>query len=197
VKQVTAILLIAILFFNWYGYRIITSYLQKHADGQLVTKLDNHIYEESELIELRVELNVPYQNNQTEFERHYGEIEINGKFYTYVKRKIENGFLVVKCIPNSQKDKIKAASNDFLKMAIGLDQDHQTHKQSNHSISIKNFLSDYDNHVCSWNIAFLNESHQHYFLTSASSLYTTYQLPMLHPPEGGSCLLVNSQFISV
>jgi hypothetical protein len=183
VKQITAILLIAILFFNWYGYRIITSYLQKHADGQLAINLDNNIYDEPQLIELKVELNVPYQNNQTEFERHYGEIEINGKSYTYVKRKIENGFLVVKCIANKEKDKIKAAGNDFLKMAMGLNQDQQTHKQNTHSISIKNFWSEYDNHVCSWHIHFFNESHQHYFLESASSLYTTYLSPMLHPPE--------------
>ena len=112
-KKLAAILLIAILFFNWYGYRIVTNILTQDSDKQLEARLDNNQYDESSLIEIRVALNVPYQNNQAEFERHYGEIEVNGKYYTYVKRKIDNGFLVLKCIQNYYKEKIKAAGNEY------------------------------------------------------------------------------------
>ena len=109
-KKIAAILLIAILSFNWYGYRIVTIILARNADKQLEVRLDNDQYNESELIEIRVALNVPYQNDQADFERHYGEMEVNGQYYTYVKRKIENGYLVLKCIlTNLIKSKIVPA----------------------------------------------------------------------------------------
>jgi hypothetical protein len=63
------------LFFNWYGYRIVTTILTKDADKQLEVQLDNQQYDETQLIEIRIALNVPYQNDQAEFERHYGEIK--------------------------------------------------------------------------------------------------------------------------
>ena len=80
-KKLAAILLIVILFFNWYGYRIVTNILAKDADKQLEVQLDNNDYDESQLIEVRVALNMPYQNDQSDFERHYGEMEVDGKYY--------------------------------------------------------------------------------------------------------------------
>ena len=127
-KRIAAILLILILFFNWYGYQIVTAILEKKADHHLEAKLDNNDYDESQLIEIRVALDMPYQVSQSEFERHYGEIEIGGKSYTYVKRKIENGYLVLKCISNNSKDRIKTAGNEFYKLANGLDQNQQDKK---------------------------------------------------------------------
>ena len=112
-KKIAAILLILILFFNWYGYRIVTSILSQHADKRLEVRLDNNQYDESQLIELKVALNMPYQNDQADFERHYGEIEIDGKYYTYVKRKIHNDTLYLLCLPNSNKTQLNAARIDY------------------------------------------------------------------------------------
>lgn len=101
-----------ILLFNWVGYRLLLNHLQQKADHQLETRIDRHHYDETQLVELRVALNMPYQTAWTEFERHYGEIEIDGKHYTYVKRKIENGYLVLKCIANPEKDRLETILED-------------------------------------------------------------------------------------
>ena len=85
-KKLAAILLVALLFFNWYGYRLITDYMQQRSDAQLEARLDQNDYDESQLIELRVPLNLPYHNDWTEFERYDGEVEIEGVHYKYVKR---------------------------------------------------------------------------------------------------------------
>ena len=85
-RKIAAISLICLLVFNWYGYRFVTGYFQKKADSQLEAKIDVNDYDESQLIEIRVALDMPYQNSSSEFERHYGEIEINGKIYAYVKQ---------------------------------------------------------------------------------------------------------------
>ena len=140
-KKIAAIFLLVILFFNWYGYRIAMMVLIQDADKQLEARLDNNDYDESQLIELRVSLNMPYQASQADFERCYGEMEVDGRHYTYVKRKIESGYLVLKCIPNSSKEKIHAAGNDFFKMTNGLGQPEK--KQDKNQVG-KNFPNEYD-----------------------------------------------------
>ena len=181
-KKLASILLIAILFFNWYGYRIVTTILTRDADKQLEVKLDKEEYDESQLIEVRIALNVPYQNDQAEFERHYGEMEVDGKYYTYVKRKIENGYLILKCIPNNFKEKIKAADNDFFKMANGLDGNQPDKKQTNSSFA-KNFWSEYDDRETDYTIDALSAIFNKNFLNNTSLLKDIYTSAPVQPPD--------------
>jgi hypothetical protein len=46
-------------------------------------------YDESQLIEIRIALDIPTKIAPTGFERHYGEIQFNGQIYAFVKRKVE------------------------------------------------------------------------------------------------------------
>jgi hypothetical protein len=156
--------------------------MTKGADRQLELALDNNEYDESELIELRVPLNIPYQNDQADFERHYGEMEINGKYYTYVKRKIEDGFLVLKCIPNNSKQKIRAVSHDFFKMTNGLDQEQQGKKQNNTSFA-KNFWSEYDGRESDFTIGVFAQLINNHFPDNPASLYTICHTTPSQPPE--------------
>jgi hypothetical protein len=79
--------------------------LSTKADSHLETQIDNFDYDESQLVEIRVDLNIPYQERYTEFERQYGEITIDGKPYTYVMRKMEGTVLILKCLHNIYKEK--------------------------------------------------------------------------------------------
>ena len=137
--------MICLLAFNWFGFRIVTDVLSEKADQRLETQLDNNDYDEAELIEVSVPLNVPYQNVQGDFERHYGEMEVDGVIYTYVKSKVENGNLVLKCIPNESKKQIRNAGNDYYKMSNGLDQD-QPGKKTNTNVS-KQSVGDFDDQL--------------------------------------------------
>ena len=153
VRKIVAISLICLLLFNWYGYRFVTSYLQKKADHQLEARLDVNDYDESQLIEIKVPLNMPYQNSWAEFERHYGEIEISGKIYTYVKRKIEDGNLILKCIPNTTKQDLKNADNILFTANNGLDQEQNNNKGNSPLTNIfKTIFNDYDNYSQTYNL---------------------------------------------
>ena len=141
--------------------------MQKNADRKLETRLDNSDYDESQLIEIRVVMNMPYQQRFTEFERHYGEIEIDGKSYTYVKRKVEGDVVVLKCIANHSKQQLKSIDNDWTKANAGVDTD-QPGKQQQQSSLAKNFWSEYDgqNDLCTLNkyVAFKTKATSGYFL---------------------------------
>jgi hypothetical protein len=182
-KKIAAILLICLLLFNWYGYRFVTSYLQKKADGQLEARLDVNDYNEAELLEIRIPLNMPYQNNSSSFERHYGEINLDGKIYTYVKRKIEDGYLVLKCISNDVKQKIKKADNILFTVNNGLDQENNGKSNSPANNIFKNLLSDFDDDFLNYNLKGLQDISKP-SLPKGISFFNSICLPVSEqPPE--------------
>jgi hypothetical protein len=143
-RKVFSILLMALLLFNWIGYRLVINYLQERADHQLQARIDINNYDDAQLMEIRVALNMPYQAVNTSFERHYGEIEIGGESYTYVKRKVEDGFLVLKCLPNHQKDVLKNNGNTYFNTTNGIDQENGKTAVPFSKV-VKAFTSEFDN----------------------------------------------------
>ena len=140
-KKLTVISLIALLVFNWYGYRLLMNYFETKANTHLQAKLDSNQYDESTLIKIKVPLNMPYISDWDHFEKYEGETEINGIHYKYVKRKIENGELVLLCIPNQQKTNLQAAGQNFFKLINDLQQPGAKKDSKEHSVKIP--ISDY------------------------------------------------------
>ena len=141
-KKSAAILLVFILFFNLFGYRFVINSLQQKADHKLETVIDNKEYNEDELMEIRLSLNMPYQERHTGFERHYGEITVDGKMYTYVKMKIEGNILILKCIANHNRQQLNNTANNIVKANSG--QDTENTGKKNNTFNNKVFSSDYD-----------------------------------------------------
>jgi hypothetical protein len=144
-RKFAAILLMLILLFNLCGYRFVISALQRQADRHIDTRLDNNDYDESQLIEIKMALNLPYQERFTDFERQYGQIELDGKSYTYVKRKIDGDVVIFKCIANESREQLKTISADMAKANSNTDMDYSG-KQQQHSSFARNLLSDFDDH---------------------------------------------------
>jgi hypothetical protein len=129
-KQLAAIFLIALFSFNLAGYRAFFYYQQQQSTAAIESKIDHENYDDAELMTVRVNLNMPYQAQQTEFERVDGQIEVNGILYKYVKRKIENGQLVLLCIRDQDGTKIQMARESFFKITNSLAQDKKDGKES-------------------------------------------------------------------
>jgi hypothetical protein len=140
-KKLAVISLIALLVFNWYGYRLLINYFETEANIHLQAKLDKDQYDESTLIQIRVPLNMPYIADWKEFEKYEGETEINGIHYKYVKRKIEKGELVLLCIPNQQKTNLQAAGQNFFKLVNDIQQPGAKKDSKEHSVKLS--ISDY------------------------------------------------------
>jgi hypothetical protein len=147
---------------------MIISLLQNKADASLEAYIDNKNYDESQLVEMRVELNMPYQDRHTEFERHYGEITIDGKAYAYVERKIDGNVLVLKCIANHQRQDLKEKSDAITKANSGQDQQNNNKKQS--SSFLKIFSGDYDHKNQSYALSVFNSTLKLYNAFSSVAL---------------------------
>jgi len=119
-KKGSAILLLLIFLFNIAGYRLLLNCLESAANTALENALDHNDYNERDLVTIKVSLNLPYQTDWPDFERVDGKVEFDGRTYTYVKRKIADGQLILMCLPNEQTTRLEKAGNDFFKLANDL-----------------------------------------------------------------------------
>jgi hypothetical protein len=181
-KRAAAILLLFIFLFNWFGYRLLSDYLQHRADTQLESQLDQHQYNEASLIEIRIPLNMPYQNVSSDFERYDGEIEFNGIHYKYVKRKVTNGELVLLCLPNENRMRLMNARDEFFKLVNDLKNPSQE-KNSTPANAIPNPVTEYWQQQNNWHLEALNMQQRQYtsyvIVIPSSPLITT----PAQPPE--------------
>ena len=122
-KKFTAIFFLLLFAFNWFGYRLVYEYLQQKSNHNLEALFDQNIYNESELVELKVAVNVPYQSSRADFERCDGEINVDGIIYKYVKRKLSNDTLYLMCLKNIDKMSLERAKNKIYKVTNDLQND--------------------------------------------------------------------------
>jgi len=161
-KKLAAIFFLSLFLFNVIGYRLVFYYAQQKADAATETAFDNNSYSEKDLITIKVPISLPYQTNWKEFERVDGEVTLDGKLYKYVKRKVENGQLVLLCLPDEHKMRLQTARDDFFKLANDLTT--SASKKSGSNVSAPNSLSDYD------------KQHSEYSISSITSK-ATYEAP--------------------
>jgi hypothetical protein len=134
-KRLAAILLMGVLFFNWYGYQLLGDYWQNCAERRLEASLDQNNYDESALISFKIPVtSLAYYTNSTGYERVNGQIDIGGVQYQYVKRRIYGDSLEVVCLPNILSMKLQTASNDFFRQVNDLQQQNQGKKNSTHPL---------------------------------------------------------------
>ena len=151
-KKIASILLLTLLLFNWVGYRLFSFYFENRVTARLEARLDNNDFNESELIEMRVPLDMPYQTSWEEFERYDGEVEINGRHYQYVKRKVSNGELVLLCLPNHDKNEIQKKRDAFFLLANDLGIDSKGNDGKQPSSNIKSPVTEYNQQVNEWTL---------------------------------------------
>ena len=114
VKRLAAILLMGILFLNWYGYQLLTRYMQARSDRRLEARLDRNEYDEYQLISLKIPITaLAYYQSSSEFQRVDGQIEIGGVHYKYVKRRIFGDSLELLCIANHTAMKLQKMRGDW------------------------------------------------------------------------------------
>lgn len=158
-------------------------WMEQKADAHLEARLDNNNYNESDLITIKVSLNMPYQNGWSDFERYDGEVEKNGKIYKYVKRKVQNDSLILLCIPHETKMSLQAAKDDFYKLVNDLQQNNSPKKGNDKKTTFKNLLSEYVQEIKSWSLNAHTRLSQQYFVENNSSNSTGYYLLPGQPPD--------------
>lgn len=181
--RIAAILLLTVFAFNWGGYRIVADFLEQRADKQLEAHIDNAEYDETLLFEIRVPLNTPYlAGNNTAFERYEGEVEVDGVHYKYVKRKVENGELVLLCLPNTDKNRFQNSRMEFFMLVNDLNsKDHS--KDAHHASILKTLTMEYKQEANCWTIHSPQKPLATYFMIENDFLSKGILHSVKHPPR--------------
>ncbi|MEP6626553.1 MAG: hypothetical protein ABJA32_01170 [Ginsengibacter sp.] len=184
-KKLTAIFFLILFSFNWFGYRLMYDVAQQKNNQHLEALLDKSDYDESQLIELKVAMNLPYQTSRSSFERYDGEIELNGTMYKYVKRKVANDTLYLMCIPNTKKMRLETAKNDFFKVSNDLEQNNNS-KNTDNGLSVFKYMTVYNDSSFGAEIISPDISQENFWLAEKSeSLQPSTHLSPEQPPEYG------------
>jgi hypothetical protein len=122
-RKIAAILLLLIFVFNLFGYKLFVSYMVGNANQSLEAAIDKNNYSDDQLISIKKPINLPYYNNTKDFTRTYGEVEMNGVLYQYVKSRIYNDSLEMLCIPNTAKQQLLNAKDNFAQATFDLQKD--------------------------------------------------------------------------
>jgi hypothetical protein len=141
-KKGIAICILAIMLFNSVGYQVLSHFLQERATQQVQAQIDAGSYEPTALLELSVSMNLPYTTDWTDWEKMEGDVQIDGIHYRYVERKLADGRMYVRCLPNTPKQTVLNARDAFFKMAY--DANKQTENKKSSGVFVSNYIGDYD-----------------------------------------------------
>jgi hypothetical protein len=177
VKRIAAILLLSLLLFNWVGYEVYTAILQDRADNTMIAKLDENNYTDADLISIKVPaVHLSSYVNSKEFQRVDGTINIEGVQYNYVKRRYNEGFLELLCIPNKTYTRLQTAKNEFFKLVNDLQHPGQSKKSDQHNTSFKGFNADYYTETHAFaisNLATLRQKARDHYLLQIPAVHLT------------------------
>jgi len=182
-KKITALFFLALFLFNLFGYRLVVDYMQQKLNDQLEVRLDNNAYDESQLVELKIPMHLPYQTSWASYQRYNGEININGFLYKYVKRKVANDTLFLMCIANTKKMHLETAKDDFFKISNDL-QNNNSKKSDNSKSAFKNLQGEYDQYSFALNALSPVSSHQSIWLPlQSNNLLSSPHVSPEQPPD--------------
>jgi hypothetical protein len=143
-KCLSVVLMICILSFNWYGYDLLVKILETHYDEQLEIALNNNNYDASQIVELDSKVILPYVADMTSFERVNGEVTIDGVHYKFIERKYENGRVIYRCIPNTEKTRLYSARSTFYELMNEIQDSSNHSKHPAKPLTAKKTLSEYE-----------------------------------------------------
>ena len=108
-KKIIAIILTTVYLFNLAGSSLFVEYLIRENDVESVNRIDEGNYNNKQLIEIKIPLRLPYYSSSLKYERYYGEIELAGKYFDYVMRKVLNDTVYLLCLPNQIRAELQEA----------------------------------------------------------------------------------------
>ena len=112
-RKLVALFFLSAHLFSLGGYQLLFKQMEQQAGKQFVAQLDDLAYNEDELIEIKVPIELPYMQNWDNYERYDGEVIVDGVHYNYVKRKLVNDSMSFLCLPNVEKNRLYNARETF------------------------------------------------------------------------------------
>ena len=137
VKRLLPILLLVLLAFNWLGYDLFVAMMNAHANRIAETNIEAGKFNPQQLIEIKVDLELPYTTDWTSFEKTKGTVSYQGVVYNFVERKYEKGQMIYRCLPNQRGTELQNARDYFYSLAYDMEKQEKKQDSAPKQLSIK------------------------------------------------------------
>jgi hypothetical protein len=109
---------------------LLFKYLREASGDRQEKRIDHHKYQDADLVEIKIKLNLPYMTSSSDYEKLVGEIKIKGSHYSYVKRKVSQDTLFLLCLPDQQKDRLQSSEDGYAGIAQDFDKSGTDNKSA-------------------------------------------------------------------
>ncbi len=142
------------MLFNWFGYRVVSGYLQDAASNRLDNQIRNNTFDSTDLMEVHIPMRLAYYAGTRTFALPENEATIGNTRYHYVKYKIEKGELILYCLRDNESARIENARNEFFRLANDLMKSSGNHPANTHNNGnlLHSFQGVYYEHPDSWSL---------------------------------------------
>jgi hypothetical protein len=105
-KKIFAIAMLVVLVFNTGGYVLLFEYLIKRSDDFANEQIAKGLYKPDELVEIKIPVNLPDIEEQSDFQGISGQVKLSDNDYNYVAIKMTRDTMFLMCIPNYEKTRL-------------------------------------------------------------------------------------------
>ena len=98
--------MLIVLMFNIGGYMLLFQYFISQSDRFANEQISKGLYKPDELVEIKIPVNLPHIQNQTDFQGISGQVKLSDNDYNYVALKITRDTMYLMCIPNYEKTRL-------------------------------------------------------------------------------------------
>lgn len=112
-RKLISFLLLLVLAFNWLGFDLVIALVNHGINTSTQHRIDEGKYDRTTLVEIKVELNLPYTTDWKDFQQAKGSFVQNGVVYNFVERKFEKGYMIYRCLPNEKGTALNQAEKQY------------------------------------------------------------------------------------
>ena len=145
-KRLFAIAMMLVVLFNLGGYSLFFQYMISRSDNMIINQINNNRYHNSDLVEVKIPVNLPTLQDWTEFETVSGQVQFKNNKYNYAQIKMTRDTLYLLVIPNYERTKLVNANIIYAKQV----NDIPVNKKSHNSL-LKKSISESEYHYISLN----------------------------------------------
>ena len=92
--------------FNIGGYMLLFQYFISQSDRFANEQISKGLYKPDELVEIKIPVNLPHIQNQTDYQGISGQVKLSDNDYNYVALKMTRDTMYLMCIPNYEKTRL-------------------------------------------------------------------------------------------
>src|ERR1700748_1665516 len=119
--------MLLVILFNLGGYSLFFQYMINRSDNKIIYRINHNHYRNSELVEVKIPVNLPTLQDWTEYAEVSGQVQFKNNKYNYAEIKMTRDTLYLLVIPNHDRTKLVNANIIYAKQVNDIPLSKKSH----------------------------------------------------------------------